>query len=278
MRYHHLRNATALLEVGEHVLLIDPMLARAGTAPPFKLFGERRKNPLVELPDGADAALDRATAVVVTHEHPDHIDKAAIRWIKKRGLPVWASRIDAANLRRKGLDVQVLDEGLLGWPTEIVPAQHGRGLLAWLLGPVSGLYVEPPGEPSMFLTSDAVLTDQLLETVERLQPDVIVAPAGTANMGLGDILFSVDELVTLVWAAPGQVVFNHLEALDHCGTTRAALRDRLQCEGLLERVWIPEDGEAKHLDVAPSRSASLARRYTRTPDLQKWVTSLYTMT
>lgn len=111
-------------------------------------------------------------------------------------------------------------------------------------GRVSGYYLAHPDEPSVYLTSDAVLTDELLEAVERLQPDVIVAPAGAANMGLGgDILFSVDELVTLVRRAPGQVVLNHLEALDHCPTTRHGLRARMKAEGLLEKVLVPEDGE-----------------------------------
>ncbi|MEM6930621.1 MAG: MBL fold metallo-hydrolase [Myxococcota bacterium] len=280
MRIHHLRNATVIVEIGEHRLLVDPMLARAGSVPGFKVFGGgRRNNPLVPLPDGAHAALEQATAVVVTHEHPDHIDRKAIAWIRSRGLPVWASRVDAANLRRKGLDVHVMDDGLLGMPAEIVPAQHGRGLQAWIMGPVSGLYLEPPGEPSLLLTSDAVLTDRLLDTLARLQPDIVVAPAGSANLGLGgDILFSVDELVTLTRAAPGQVVLNHLEALDHCPTTREGLRARLAAEGLLEQVWIPEDGEARIFEASASRTTSRVRTFTRGPDLQKWLTSFLTMT
>lgn len=86
----------------------------------------------------------------------------------------------------------------------IVPARHGRGLLGWLLGPVSGCFLAHPGEPSLLVTSDAVLTDALLDAVDRLRPDVILAPAGSANMGHGGD--TVDELVTLVRRAPGRVV------------------------------------------------------------------------
>lgn len=281
MKIRHLRNATALLTLGEHRLLVDPMLAEPGALPSFKLFGGgRRRNPLVPLPPGADACLDAATAVLITHEHPDHCDRAALSWIQRRGLPVWASTIDAPNLRRKGLDVRELVGDVLGMATELVPARHGRGPLAWLMGPVSGYYLAHPDEPSVYLTSDATLTETVLDAVERLRPDVIVAPAGAANMGAGgDILFSLDELVTLVRRAPGQVVLNHLEAIDHCPTTRAGLRERMRAEGLLDRVRIPADGEELHFSRPHSPAHARPKAaHARRPDLQKWVTSWFTMT
>jgi L-ascorbate metabolism protein UlaG (beta-lactamase superfamily) len=281
MKFHHLRNATALLTLGEHRLLVDPMLAEAGSLPGFKMFGAgRRPNPLVPLPPTAAEALASATGVLVTHEHPDHFDRAAIAWIRRRGLPVWASPIDAPNLRKKGLDVREVGDGALGLSIEIVPARHGRGPLAWLMGPVSGYWLAHPDEPSVYLTSDAVLTGAVLEAIERLRPDVVVAPAGAANMGAGgDILFSLDELVTLVRRAPGRVVLNHLEALDHCPTTREALRARMQAEGLLEKVAIPDDGAELQFERGPMSSRPRPRPLARRrPGLQKWLTARLTMT
>lgn len=111
------------------------------------------------------------------------------------------------------------DDGALGMPVEVIRSRHGRGLFGWLLGPVCGYYIAPPDEPSIHLIGDSVLTRSVLDAVTRLSPDVIVVPAGAANMGIGgDILFSVDELVTLAKTATGALVFNHLEALDHCPT------------------------------------------------------------
>lgn len=246
MDYHHIRNATALLTLGEHRLLIDPMLSEPGALPGFKLFGGgRRANPLVPLPPATAALLETATAVLVTHGHPDHLDRPGLAWIRQRKQAVWASAGEAAKLRRKGLEVHELRDGALGMTVEVVPAKHGRGLVGWLMGAVAGCYLAHPNEPSVLLTSDAILTDALLETVERLRPDVIVAPAGAANFGAGpDILFSVDELVRLVRHAPGRVIFNHLEAVDHCPTTRVDLQARMAAEGLAARVEIPADGEA----------------------------------
>jgi L-ascorbate metabolism protein UlaG (beta-lactamase superfamily) len=281
LKIRHLRNATAVLTLGAQHLLIDPMLAGPGSFPGFKLLGGgRRRNPLVPLPADTFSALASVTGVLITHEHPDHLDKAGIAWIQAQGLPVWASPMDAPNLRKKGLDVRELGDGALGLTVEIVPATHGHGLLAWMMGPVSGYYLAHPDEPSVYLTSDAVLTSAVLDAVDRLQPDVIVAPAGAANMGAGgDILFSVDELVTLVHRAPGQVVLNHLEAIDHCPTTREALRRRMSAEGLLAKVHIPEDGETLHFarPDAPTRPRPRPAP-ARRPGVQKWVTSWFTMT
>lgn len=278
MKIQHLRNATTLLTLGEHSLLVDPMLSAPGAMPGFKMFGGgRRRNPLVPLPAAATEALERATAVILTHEHPDHFDRAGLAWVKERGLRVYTNGIDAPSLRRKGLDVHLLETGVLGLEVETVRSRHGRGLLGWMLGPVAGYYLAHPGEPSVYLLGDSILTENVLEAVERLQPDVILAPAGSANMGLGgDILFSVDELMELTRRARGQVVFNHLEALDHCPTTRAGLRQRLVDEGFANRTFVPEDGETLVFE-GPARTPRAKPRSTteERPGAQKWITSAF---
>jgi len=278
MIVRQLRNATMLVTVGEHRLLVDPMLASVGAMPGFKMFGGgRRRNPLVPLPEEAEEALASATAVVVTHEHPDHIDIAGVAWTKARGLPVLTNGIDAPSLARKGLDVHVLEDGALGFAVETIRSRHGRGLLGWVLGPVAGYYLAHPGEPSLYLVGDSILTEGVLEAVDRLRPDVIVAPAGAANMGLGgNILFSVDELVTLARRAEGKLVLNHLEALDHCPTTREGLRARMQAEGLADRTFIPADGEALTFSRASSRPHERPRPgKAERPGAQKWVASRF---
>ncbi|MBV1861198.1 MAG: MBL fold metallo-hydrolase [Nannocystaceae bacterium] len=250
------------------------MLAKMGAMPGFKMFGGgRKRNPLVATPPQTAEALERATGVLITHEHPDHFDLAGRAWTKTSGLPVWANQMDVPRLRRKGLDARPLEDGGLGVELEVVPSRHGRGLLGWMLGPVAGYYLAAKGEPSLYITGDSILTDSVREAIGRLQPDVIVAPAGAANMGIGgDILFSVDELVELAGLAPADVVFNHLEALDHCPTTRVGLRERMQSAGLLDRVHIPEDGDVLHFDSS-SKHRPETRAVHLQPGPQKWMTS-----
>lgn len=278
MRLRQLRNATLVLSLGEHRLLVDPMLSDVGAMPGFKVFGGgRRPNPLVPLPPETQAALDEVTAVLVTHEHPDHFDRPGQDYARKRGLPVWTHSIDAPSLAKKGLDARALVDGGLGMRVESIPSRHGRGALGFLMGPVGGFFLAHPGEPSVYLVGDAILTPDVLEAIDRLRPDVVVAPAGSANMGLGgDILFSVDELVTLVRRAPGAVVLNHLEALDHCPTTRIDVRRRMADEGLAARVFIPADGEELTFNRDEAKPHGIPReRLEPPPRLQKWVTGLF---
>jgi L-ascorbate metabolism protein UlaG (beta-lactamase superfamily) len=280
MKLTHLRNATALLTIGSQRLLIDPMLSDPGSFPGFKMFGGgRRANPLTPLPAGALDVMATATGVLITHEHPDHLDRPAIQWIKARSLPVWVSPIDAPSLRRKGLDVREVTDGSLGLGVEVIEGRHGHGLSAWVMGPVSGFYLAQQGEPGIYITGDTVLTPAVGEAIARLRPEVIVAPAGAANFGVGrDILFSVEELVQLVRLAPRWVVLNHLESLDHCPTTRAGLAERLSAEGLLDKVHIPADGESLTLPAPDLPLASPQGRAASKPGLQKWLTAKFSMT
>lgn len=279
MQIRQIRNATVLLTLGRQRLLVDPMCSEPGTLPGFRLRGgAKRRNPLVALPAGGTEVMESATGVLITHEHPDHLDLPAVDWIKERDLTVWASEVDAPNLAKKGLDARVFRNGDLGLAVEAIPAQHGRGVLAWLMGPVTGFYLAHPDEPSVYLTGDTVLTDPVRDAIGRLKPEVIVAPAGAANFGFGpDLIFTLEELVELARLAPGDVVFNHLEAIDHCPTTRAGLRERLDIAGVGGRVRIPADGEAVEVvrdPAAPARPQP-GPGAGRRPGFQKWLTAKF---
>jgi L-ascorbate metabolism protein UlaG (beta-lactamase superfamily) len=248
MRIHHLRSATFILHVGDHRLLVDPMLSDEGSLMSYRfLGGERRRNPLVPLPPSAEQALSEVTGCVITHcqrKHLDHLDGPGMRFLRDHRTPVWAHHRDVAWLRRRGLAAEQLVDGSLGARVEAVPTSHGRGLVGWLMGPGTGWFLAFPGEPGLYITGDTVLTETVAAAIRRLEPQIIVAPAGSANLGFGgDILFSFADLLRLAEMAPSEVVFNHLEALDHCPTTRLELRSRLAEAGLEGRMHVPEDGE-----------------------------------
>jgi L-ascorbate metabolism protein UlaG (beta-lactamase superfamily) len=278
MRLTHIRNATLLLEFGGHCILVDPMLSPPSVLAGFRLRGgERRKNPLTALPGNSVEVLAKATHVLVTHEHPDHLDKPGLEWIRSKGLRVWASSIDTPNLRRKGLDCSAVESKQDGLGIECVYGTHGHGLGGWLMGPVAGFHFTHTHEPSIYLTGDTVMTDEIRSAIKRLQPDVIVAPAGAANFGFGkDILFGLEELKELVELAGGQVVFNHLESIDHCPVTRKQLRYLMDSSGLGERVHIPSDGEALVFGRDAETKHVEPREFTKPkPTFQKWITSWF---
>ncbi|TWT32179.1 metal-dependent hydrolase [Posidoniimonas corsicana] len=278
MNITQIRNATVLLEIGDHRILVDPMLSSPSSLAGFRLFrGQRRKNPLTALPDDVNQLIESATAVLITHEHPDHLDKSGIEWIKSRGLKVWCSSVDAPNLRRKGLDARIITEDSCDLSVEVVPAIHGHGMIGWLMGPVAGYYLAHPNEPTVYITGDTVLTDTVKSAIERLRPQVIIAPAGTANFGIGkDLMFSEAELIELAKMASGQVVFNHLEAIDHCLMTRLRLRQIMDDAGSGQQVFIPEDGERLEFDCSSDAPPVELRTSSQsTPGIQKWLTAKF---
>jgi L-ascorbate metabolism protein UlaG (beta-lactamase superfamily) len=259
MKITQIRNATVLVEAAGHRVLVDPMLAPQGALPSLKyLGGQRRRNPLVDLPDGTDALLASATHALITHcqkGHFDHLDRAGKRWLRERQLPVLCMPDDAAYLRERGLNVQVLNAegptGVLGASVRPVPCLHGRGWIGKLMAHGHGYVIEWPGEPALYLAGDTVLTDEVLGTVRRLGAEsVSVLPAGGAAMDLGsELIMDADQALRTVAAGRGRFVLNHLEALDHCPTRRADLGAEVRRRGLEGRVGVPEDGEALRFDA-----------------------------
>jgi hypothetical protein len=68
--------------------------------------------------------------------------------------------------------------------------------------------------------------------------------SGGAQLDIGPpILMTLEEQIEFVRLAPGRVIAVHLEALDHCGITRAKLGDALKEAGALDYVDIPADGQ-----------------------------------
>jgi L-ascorbate metabolism protein UlaG (beta-lactamase superfamily) len=254
MKITQIRNATVLIDAAGCRVLVDPMLAPRGALPSLKyLGGQRRRNPIVELPSGADVLLDSATHALITHcqkGHFDHLDRAGKRWLRDRQLPVLCMPGDAAYLRERGLNVQVLNgEGpsaVLGGSITPVPCLHGRGWVGKLMAHGHGYVIGWPDEPALYIAGDTVLTDEVMGTVRRLGADsVSVLPAGGAAMDLGsELIMDADQALRAAAAGRGRFVLNHLEALDHCPTRRADLRADVGGRGLGLRVQVPEDGEA----------------------------------
>jgi len=253
MKIHQLRNATIILEFGSQRILVDPMLARKGALPPLRVFGARQRNPLVELPDSASAALDLVTHCLITHcqkGHFDHLDRAAKKWLRETQIPVICTPHDAGYLAKRGLNIQPLPGNhaqptpFLGGTIRTVKCTHGRGLIGKVMEHGVGYFIEMQGEPSVYLAGDTVLTEAVREFVLSCQPQVSVIPAGGARFDIGgDIIMGSEQAIAFTQLARGKVVANHLEAISHCPVSRAALAAAAQQAGVESRLFMPADGE-----------------------------------
>jgi L-ascorbate metabolism protein UlaG (beta-lactamase superfamily) len=254
MHITHLRNATIIIHSGAHHILVDPMLGARHSLPPLRVFdGKRERNPLVDLPDNAAAALEPVTHCLITHcqkGHFDHLDREGRRFLRERRIAVTCTAHDAAYLAQRGLDVQPLardggaPQAFLGGTIQTIRCTHGRGWIGALMEHGVGYLIALPGEPTLYLVGDTILAPAIRDAVARHQPDICVVPAGGARMDLGgDIIMGPAEVVEFARIARGTVVANHLEALSHCPPTRLALAAAAQAAGLGARLRIPADGE-----------------------------------
>jgi L-ascorbate metabolism protein UlaG (beta-lactamase superfamily) len=252
MKIHHLRNATLVIETEDKVILVDPMLGKKGTAgPTFTLFRfKSQRNPIVDLPKNAMKIVEKTTHCLITHLHPDHLDKEAENFLRTKQIPVICSVKDEATLRKRGLNVSQTVEywkesPFLGGKIQGIPAVHGYGFVAKPMGNVMGFYVELPNEKSIYLSADTIYTDDVHKVLTQLKPEISVVACGTAQLDIFQpLLMRMDDILKFVKNAPNQVIANHLEAVNHCPTTRKQLEAEVSKIGLSDKVFIPNDGES----------------------------------
>ena len=252
MKITQIRNASIVIHMGEKVILVDPMLAPKGAIPSLKyVTRNRRKNPLVELPDVTDEILKTVTHCLITHcqkGHFDHLDRAGAKWLRENKIPVYCSDEDAKFIKAKGLDVHVLypkkDNSFLDGNVSLVPCLHGKGIVGKFMAHGYGYVIKLPNEPSLYLTGDTILTDEVQACIEQQQPDCIVLPAGGARFDIGgDIIMGMSEALKVGEFATGQIIVNHLESLDHCPTTRKEIKAEVAKRKWANRFLVPADGE-----------------------------------
>jgi L-ascorbate metabolism protein UlaG (beta-lactamase superfamily) len=231
------RSATVVLSLAGKRILVDPMLDDAGARPPIEGTVPQVPNPTVPLPFPAEEVVRNLDAVIVTHRHRDHLDARGEELVP-RDVPVFCQPEDETALRELGLDVRPVDSAVEwdGMRITRTPARHGSGRMAELLAPVSGFVLD-----DVYLAGDTVWYEAVEDTIERHRPRVAVVHAGGAEFVEGGLIIMGSDDVREVAARVPTVVAVHMEALNHCHLTRAALREALP------DVRVPDDGETLEL-------------------------------
>jgi len=250
MRLRLIRNATLELAYAGRRLLLDPMLDPAGARGPVANTPNDRRNPLVELPEPAEAIAERAELLLVTHLHADHLDETAVALLAG-DRPLLCQPPDEVTLRKRGFtDVRPVDGSLDldGLQVSRTGGQHGTGKIAEMLAPVSGFVLRAEGEPTVYVAGDTIWCDEVRSAIDEHAPDVVVVNAGGARFNEGDpIVMTAEDVAAVARYAPAaHVVAVHLEAINHCLEPRAALADL--------PINVPADGA----DV-PTASTSAGR-------------------
>lgn len=259
MKIHHLRSATFIIESGENFILIDPMLGKKGSLPPFSIIKHKaQKTPTVDLPDTAEELLNKVNHCLITHsqtfgfkplQHGDHLDPTGEQFLSENNIPISTPLKDKAYLEKYGMrvenglsDFKTID--FLGGKLTAIPAQHGHGWIHKLMANGVDFILELPNEPSIYISGDTVLTDNVKKALIDFKPDITVVAAGRAQMDVGNpLLMSTDEVIQFINLSPNKVIANHMEALNHCSVTRDILKRNIEEQKVIKPVFIPKDGE-----------------------------------
>ena len=181
-------NATTVLRLGVFTLLTDPAFGPAGSRVHlgYGAWTKRLRNPALSYGD-----LPPLDAVVLSHLHGDHFDRAARR-VLPRDLPIVTTVQAQRRLRRRSFDAI---RGLPTWDAEewrrdgqtvrvtSLPGRHGPGVVDRLLPDVMGSLIdwEVDGERLLriYITGDTLFRPYLSEIRDRCgEPDVMLIHLG----------------------------------------------------------------------------------------------------
>ncbi len=258
LRVTWLGHSTVLVEVEGVRILTDPIWSER--ASPLSSVGPRRfQAPPVPL-----EGLPPIDAVVISHDHYDHLDEATVRWLGGRGVRFFVPLGVSAHLLAWGVEASQIteldwwEEGQVGAVRVVAtPARHFSGRTLWdrdatlwaswaLLGPTRRVYFG--GDTGMF--------DGFAEIGARLGPfDVTLMPIGAYDRNWRAVHVTPEEAVVAHLAVQG----GRLMPI-HWGTFNLAMHawdepiERLLAHAAREEVEVvaPRLGEIVDVDGAPS--------------------------
>ena len=192
LRATWLGHSTVLIEIDGLRVLTDPVWG--ARASPSRLVGPKRFQPVpVTL-----SALPPVDAVIVSHDHYDHLDYPTIRELARIDVPFVTSLGVGAHLEAWGVRPERIVE--LDWwesyqlpsaelSVTAAPSQHfsGRGLKDRNATLWSSMVIRSPRH-SVFFSGDTGLTTEYVAIRERLGPfDLIMLEVGAFHPAWGHI-------------------------------------------------------------------------------------------
>jgi L-ascorbate metabolism protein UlaG (beta-lactamase superfamily) len=190
LRVTWLGHSTTLIEIDGAAVLTDPIWSER--ASPSTWVGPKRfaASPL------ALEALPHLDAVVVSHEHYDHLDEMTVRALAARGVPFHVPLGIGAHLAAWGVPAaQIIerdwwqDTTLPGGVRVVAtPARHFNGRLPWRTGALWTSWSIIGPRHRVFFSGDTGPTESLREIARREGPfDVALIEIGQWNAAWGDI-------------------------------------------------------------------------------------------
>lgn len=245
------RNATLLIEYDGKKILVDPMLSPKGA---IESWAGIQRNPTVDLIMAAEEVVKGADLVLVTHTHDDHFDKAASKILDK-SIEMIIQPADKEFFRKEGFNnASILEDNRMWNNINIhrIEAQHGTGEVLKMMGNTSGFILKAKNQPTVYVVGDAIWTEDIKMTIKKFKPDYIIVNSGGALIkGYENTPIIMNEAQTMALIAESgtaKIIAVHMDALDHCRTTRTSLRQKATESNIgADKLIIPQDGEVIEL-------------------------------
>jgi L-ascorbate metabolism protein UlaG (beta-lactamase superfamily) len=250
-----LGHASVLLEVGGHWVLTDPIWSNRCS--PSQVVGPKRHHP-APMPL---ASLPELSAVLISHDHYDHLDTRTVRWLlEHRSMPFVVPLGIGAHLRAWGVPESRIVE--LDWGDEhriddlvltCAEAQHFSGRLFTSNTTLWSSWVVTAGESSVFFGGDTGYTPAFADLGEQLGPfDLTVLPIGSYDVRWQDIHMDPEEAVQTHRDVRGDVLLPvHWATFDLAFHAWADPIERLlKAAGDDVRLALPRPGERFVVDGA----------------------------
>jgi L-ascorbate metabolism protein UlaG (beta-lactamase superfamily) len=192
LRATWLGHSTVLIEIDGWRVLTDPVWGPR--ASPSRFLGPKRFQPIpIEIRD-----LPPLDAVIVSHDHYDHLDYTTMRRMRKGSVPIVTSLGVGAHLESFGIPPQRIVE-LDWWESHRIPgtdltltaapSQHfsGRGLKDGNRTLWSSFVIQSPRH-RVFFSGDTGPTAEHAQIRERLGPfDLVMLEVGAFHPAWGNI-------------------------------------------------------------------------------------------
>lgn len=209
-----------------------------------------QKNPTVELTMPVEEIVKDIDLVIVTHTHEDHFDKPASSTLNK-SVELIMQPADKEFFKKEGFINATVVEGQKVWngiTINRVEGKHGSGKVLEMMGKTSGFVLQAKNQPTVYIVGDTIWNEDIKKDIEKFKPDYIIVNSGGALMkDFSDTPIIMNEVQTMALiAASGKakVIAVHMDALDHCFTTRAILKKKAsELKIGQDKLIIPEDGE-----------------------------------
>lgn len=247
------RNATLVLEYAGKKILVDPMLSPKGA---IESWAGIEKNPTVELKMPVKDIIKNIDLVIVTHTHEDHFDKIAGKTIDK-STELMIQPADKDYFQKQGFKkATVIGDNKLWNGINIyrLEGQHGSGKVLEMMGKTSGFILKAKNQPTVYIVGDAIWNDDIKSNITKFRPDYIIVNSGGAlikGFEKTPIIMNEEQTMALIHASgQAKVIAVHMDALDHCRTTRSSLRQTAaQSKVAKDKLIIPEDTEVIELSL-----------------------------